>query len=156
MKSRRSRLSPKFVLIGLLLVGGLAGGGFVMHRSNQTVRADAPVASPGARNAVRKQHLKQMAIALQAYIQQNGSLPIKVSTKPVGICSGTGQVCRASGMVDLMFVANRGYINALPSDPIGGPGRYATGYQLHADAAGDLVLTAPRSETSSPLTQKVQ
>jgi hypothetical protein len=126
-------------IIGLLLAKPWEGGG---------PKAIPAAATPEARNDLRRQHLKLMANAVTRYQAELGALPVAAPAQATGICTNTGAPCKAAGLVDLTILSSRGYIDALPSDPVGGRELRATGYTFGKDAAsGSLVFGAPRAES---------
>lgn len=146
----------RFVAVGAIAAAVFVGGFMLLRSHNKSVVLDA-VTTPGARNDLRREHLKLLSEAISNYVGQVGKLPIAVPTAPTPICSGTGAVCKQLKLVDLMFVSSRGYVEALPNDPVGGPGQHSTGYTIvRVPASGELILAAPRAENGADITETVK
>lgn len=132
----------------------IAGGGAVaIGLAAVAMHHDRPKAppltadTPASRNALREHQLQSLAGALQAYVSTHGSMPIKLSAAPLEICATTGAACKTAGLVDLGWLADGTTISGLPLDPVGGRGRYGTGYTLALNpATGRAVFAAPRAE----------
>lgn len=141
------------LVVGLGVVGFMA----VRHENQAAVhRANGPVVSVSDRNDVRREHVKLISEALGEYLAaKNGKMPVAVSSSPAVICVGTGANCKKSGLLDLSFLPNNGFIDALPSDPSGALGRFATGYALTRDGNGNFVVVAPRAEGGKTISAKV-
>jgi hypothetical protein len=147
-------------MFALLVFGaGLAGSGYYLSTKLGSA-ADHVMQSPttpAQRNDVRRQQVKLLASETARYIAAHGTLPIIIPPRQVPICSSTGAVCRSAGYVDLMFLASSGYIEALPSDPVGGHQQQATGYTIGRDTSnGAITVVAPRAEAGAVISRVVQ
>ncbi len=86
------------------------------------------------------------------YTADHGKLPITLSSTSTEICSSRGANCETIKLVDLSFLVSQGaYVNNIPSDPVGGSGRWTTGFAISALPDGRIRLTAPRAEAGATI-----
>jgi hypothetical protein len=145
---------PLFVLGAVVVIGGGLYVATVIKSSTKPTVASLPTAAtPDSRNQLRTIAIKQLSSAIDAYIADKGSLPIKLSTAPKAICSSISATCAKAKLVDLNFLSATGvYINSIPSDPVGGRAQYSTGFLIAKDATtGKIVVTAPNAELGAVL-----
>lgn len=110
------------------------------------------VISPGreiseARNSQRMSDLTTIANALARYRQDKGELPSTIPDADTELCATSVTSC--SGLVDLQAVTKGGkYLQAVPTDPQCATLCISsgTGYKIHKDNAGRIVLSAPFAE----------
>lgn len=144
------------VLALLVVVGGAGMAGNAWLGSSKTASRTAAT-TPGARNDERRERLELLANALAKYTTETGNVALAIPAQQAEICIVTGARCKAAGLVDLTAVTSKGYIPALPSDPVGGHERYSTGYGIGRDGAGGAIrLTAPRAEDGAEISQNIQ
>ncbi len=119
------------------------------------------VVTPGerlaeGRDATREKQIHALESALYLYSLDYGVLP---DTVPSYLAEGekeicntniidpgeTETICAAEDLVDLSILVTRGYLAAIPVDPLGGNHpEYGTGYYI---AEGSVLLWARKSET---------
>jgi hypothetical protein len=156
-RSRRKLNKPVAATCAVIVLAGAVFFGGKLVLSNQPGQVQAAVTSPGARNDLRRKELKSLASAVAAYSAAKPANPrLIIPSSPTAICSSISSVCRAVRLVDLSDLSSRGFILGLPNDPVGGPGRNSTGYDIARDGAGVITLSAPRAENGAIITQIVQ
>ena len=146
----------KSLSIGVLVVTAVAGGWFAVRhlQASQSVALATPVsATPETRNAQRKIDVVLLAGAINTYIVDHGSLPIKIGTVPKAICSSISVNCAKAKLVDLNFLSATGvYIKSIPSDPVGVHSAYSTGFFIATEiTTGKIVVSAPNAELGALL-----
>ncbi len=148
-------MKNKYVLIGTIVL--LAGGAiYVQHKLPRTAMSVASLptaATPDSRNQIRKDDLSKLTSALNGYIADHGSLPIKIAATPKAICSSISATCTRAKLVDLNFLTASGtYLTSLPSDPVGVHSQYSSGFLIAKDpATGKIVVSAPNAELGAVL-----
>ena len=150
---RRRRPARSKWLLGIaavVVIIGAAGASRIATNTKAPVKTVA--GSAAARNAARVASLTALAQAFVDYRATRPNLPIKLSVTPLEICAGATPDCRSTGLVDLNFLLTASAsLSSLPTDPLGGPGRYGSGFTLSHDAAGRIVLSAPRAEAGATI-----
>jgi hypothetical protein len=157
-RKKSSRTSQyRYYLIGLVAVVVVGLGVRYAWEGSSHNNAVPAASTAAARNDVRRANLKLMAGALNRYTAEVGTIPVAIPATQVGICSTTGPTCAKAGLVDLIFLTSKGYLEASPTDPVGGHDRYATGYTIGRNGPhGELMLAAPRAEASATISQVVR
>lgn len=141
---KRKRIVGLVVIAGIVAVSSV---GWMIARGNQAAVLGDSTNSPSSRNDQRKTNLASLQAALVSYrAAHNNTLPLTLPTLPTDICAGSSASCKTAKLVDLNFLVNSGSIEALPNDPVGGKGRFTTGYAISRDKTGNIYLTAPRAE----------
>lgn len=156
MSRIRSKRKSKFKVFSAIVVAIVLVGGFLAVRSHNKAAVLSAVTTPDARNQLRRQHMELLSSALRNYIAQAGKLPVKVPVSTVGICSGTGAVCKSGGQVDLLFLTSTEHLTAIPNDPSGGPGQHTTGYTIvRLPATDEIEISAPRAENGAEISETI-
>jgi len=98
------------------------------------------------RNAQRKADVNTILNAVYQYrIDNNGTLPVSISTTPTAVCK-TGGSC--SGLIDLsVLTASEKYLTSIPYDPTTSTSN-STNYNISKSANGRITVAAPGAEQS--------
>jgi hypothetical protein len=157
MKRARYGRKPAYrkYLIALVAIAIIGFGAKAIADNGQPAPSGQAASTPELRNEVRKESLKLIAGAFHRYIAEVGPIPIKISATPAGICSGSTVNCKKYARADMAFLISAGYLNSVPNDPVGGKDLYSTGYLISKDAAGNIVLAAPRAEKGVTISQSM-
>lgn len=98
------------------------------------------------RNAQRKADVSTILNAVYQYtIDNNGTLPVSISTTPTPVCK-TGGAC--SGLIDLsVLTASEKYLTSIPYDPTTSTST-SNNYNISKSANGRITVAAPGAEQS--------
>lgn len=143
-KRRQFKLS---LIIPIAVLAVAAGILFVTTRPDSFTRRVEDHNSPAARNTLREESIRAIASALKEYTATAPKTGLVLPASPTGICRGVTSSCRGTKLVDLNVLISRGYLDQIPSDPIGGYGRFVSGYEvMRSRETGEIVVSAPRAE----------
>jgi prepilin-type N-terminal cleavage/methylation domain-containing protein len=142
-RHRPAKAQPGFTLIEVLMVAALCAivAGIVIIAISPSREISE------ARNSQRTSDLATIADALARYRHDKGALPDTVPVADTELCATSVASC--AGLVDLQVLTKGGkYLQAVPTDPqcatLCIPS--GTGYKVHKDGAGQVVLSAPFAE----------
>jgi hypothetical protein len=145
------RRSFILVILGIAVIFGVA----TWYRSSHQQANASTANSPAGRNDERRIRLSAIADALTSYVQATGKFPVAFPAAPTDICSGSSTNCKTVKLLDLTILLSKGYLAAMPIDPIGGHGAFNSGFTIAARPGGGAVLAAPRAEDGATITVNV-
>lgn len=136
-------------LLAIVLVVAVAGGA-IAYRAARTHPSVLGISNtPDSRNELRRSSLSQLKDGITRYLaDHNNKWPIAVPTTQTEICTGSVSACKTTKLVDLNFLVGSGYMATIPNDPVGGVGKYTSGYEMYRDKAGLVHLVAVRAESA--------
>jgi len=135
------------VLLACIAIGAAAGGLMIVTHTGPGITHRPQPASPQSRNDTRTTLLRQLASALTQYQKDHGNLPVTIPPHTTQICSSFGDNCQNVRLIDLSFLTTQGnYVPTIPEDPLGGQGKWGSGFFIQKTSDSSYQLTAPEAE----------